>query len=151
MTPFDGPTNLLDALHAESCCRQLVVQSAALADAGDAHGLAALFSVDAELTRPNGQVLRGREAIENAYRERPPARMTAHLVACTLFAEVGQEAARAQTRILLWTGQSDSEAGPYGRDADPRQVMGRFEDVFVKTPQGWRIAIRRAVFDLHRS
>lgn len=149
MTTIENPTSLLHALHTEQCCRELVLQSAALVDAGDAQGLAALFSADAELVRPTGEVLRGRDAIEGAYGGRSAARMTVHFVAGTLFEEAGHESARAQTRILLWTGQTHSDAGPYGRVADPRQVMGRFEDCFVKTPQGWRIAHRRAVFDLH--
>ncbi|MNU86502.1 hypothetical protein D3C71_762660 [compost metagenome] len=149
MTTIESTTSMLHKLYAEQCCRELVLRSAALVDAGDAQGLADLFSADAELVRPTGEVLRGRDAIEGAYRSRSAARMTAHFVAGTFFEEMGRESARAQTRVLLWAGQSNFEAGTYRRVADPIQIMGRFEDRFVKTSQGWRIARRRSVFDLH--
>ena len=139
----------LGALRAEQACRELVLRSAALIDAGDWSGLAALFSVDAELTRPAGPVISGREAIERAYRERPSERLTAHLVCGTLFEEIGPNLARASSRVLLWTADSRSEVGPYGRAASARQLVGSFRDTFVRTSAGWQIGMRRAGFDLH--
>lgn len=140
---------LLPRLLAEAACRELVLRAAALADAGQAEALAALFTTDARLTRPGGLLLQGRDAIARTYRERAPHRLTSHLVCGTLFDSLTGEEARATSRVLLWSGDGRSEVGPYGRPADPRQVVGRFEDRFVNTPEGWRIAERVACFDLH--
>lgn len=136
-------------LQAESACRALVLQAAALADAGDADALAALFSADARLTRPNGAVLQGRDAIAASYRERAAHRLTVHLICGTLFSALEADAARASSHVLLWTSNALRDAGPQGRPADRRQLVGRFVDRFVRLPEGWRIAERVASFDMH--
>ncbi|MDH4393882.1 MAG: nuclear transport factor 2 family protein [Aquabacterium sp.] len=134
---------------AEWACRSLVLRAAALADAGQADGLAALFTPDALLTRPNGVALRGREAIARAYHDRPAHRITAHLVCGTLFDAVGAHQARATSHVLLWVGDARTACGPKGRAAEAQQIVGRFIDHFVADADGWRIAERVACFDLH--
>ena len=146
-TPAD--TTAVARLLAEGACRELVLRAAALADAGQADALAALFTPDARLTRPGGALLQGQEAIAQAYRERPAHRLTVHLVCGTLFNTLAAHEARATSRVLLWSGDARSETGPHGRRADARQLVGRFDDHFVHTPEGWRIAERVACFDLH--
>lgn len=140
---------MVQRLQAESACRELVLRAAATADAGRADALAALFTVDARLTRPDGQRLQGRDAIAQAYRGRPAHRLTAHLVCGTLFDALCEQEARATSRVLLWSGDARNEAGPHGRRAEARQVVGRFTDRFVATAEGWRIAERTATFELH--
>lgn len=144
-----APDAALRRLLAESACRDLVLRGAALADAGDADGLAALFAADAQLTRPDGTVLHGQAAIAAAYRARPPHRLTVHLVCGTLFEELGDHEACATSRVLLWSSDRRLDSGPHGRAAEPRQVVGRFVDRFVRDVHGWRIARRQALFDLH--
>jgi hypothetical protein len=39
--------------------------------------------------------------------------------------------------------------GHFGIPAEPRQLIGEFEDQFVRTDEGWRIATRRARFIMH--
>lgn len=146
-TPDD--TTATARLRAEAACRELVLRAAALADAGRADDLAALFTPDGCLTRPGGALLHGREAIAQAYRERPAHRLTAHLVCGTLFDSLTAHTARGSSRVLLWSGDARSETGPQGRRADARQLVGRFDDHFVHTAEGWRIAGRVACFDLH--
>ena len=72
-----------------------------------------------------------------------------HLVCGTLFHTMTDTEARATSRVLLWSGDARVETGPFGRRADARQLVGRFDDCFVATPEGWRIAERVATFDLH--
>lgn len=159
--PPEAAALTLAQLQAESACRALVLQAAALADAGQPEALAALFTAQGRLTRPSGALLQGREAIAAAYRARPPQRLTAHLVFGTLFLALGADEARATSRVLLWTGTAAPDAGAAdpadtantahiaGRRADARQTVGRFDDHLVRTPEGWRIAERVAVFELH--
>jgi len=144
------PMRTLGQLRAELACRELVLRSAAFIDAGDSLGLASLFSVDAQLQRPAGPLICGREAIELAYRERPSERITAHLICGTLFDELGPNVARARSRVLVWTADARDVAGLQGRAAAARQLVGHFNDTFVRTSAGWRIGLRRAGFDLHR-
>lgn len=139
----------LELLRAEQACRQLVLRAAACADAGDARSLAALFSPDAELVRPGGVPIRGRVAIEAAYRDRPAERMTVHLVCGTLFDEVRADRAAATSRVLLWSGDARGPAGTHGRAAEPRQIIGSFRDRFMRSAEGWLIAWRTASFDLY--
>jgi len=137
-------------LLAEQACRDVVLQTAARTDAGDAQGFAALFMPDALLVRPSGQKLQGSEAIAAAYRSRPAGRITRHLICGTCVTASGPEVIEAVTQVLLWVGEAASDAGAYGRPA-LQQVLGAFDDRFVCTAQGWRIARRTASFALHAS
>jgi len=129
-------------------CRDLVLRSAACVDAGDAAGLAALFTADATLARPDGTVLHGRSAIADAYARRPAGRITRHLVCGTLFDTLGEDQAEATSQVLLWTADADQPPGPHGRPAHPLQRLGHFSDRFARTAAGWRIGHRQAGFDL---
>lgn len=138
----------LERLLVEQACRDLVQQAVARTDAQDHDGFAALFTADAVLVRPNGQALNGRHAIVASYRERPANRITRHLLCGTGFTRCDDEVAEATTQVLLWTGDANDEAGAFGRRS-PRQVLGAFEDRFVRSAEGWRIAHRVASFTLY--
>jgi uncharacterized protein (TIGR02246 family) len=140
---------LVDKLAAKQVCRDLVLQAAALTDTQQYEAFAALFADDGELVRPGGQPLQGRTAIVESYRARPAGRITRHLVTNTLVHLDSPTAAHAISTVLLWTGSASDEAGPFGRRAHPRQVVGEFEDRFVLTAGGWRIRRREARFLLH--
>ena len=139
----------LQRLLIENACRNLVLHAAAHADAHEPDLLAACFTDDAVLVRPNAQPLQGREAIRQAYAQRPADRLTRHLVAHTRVAIESALMAQAHSCVLLWTGSLADEPGPQGRPAQPRQVLGEFDDHCVLTPAGWRIARRDARFVLH--
>ena len=151
MTPGAEVRSLapIDRLLIESACRDLVARAAAFTDAPDAARFAALFTADARLLRPNGDVLDGPAAIEAAYRARPAERITRHLVAHSVVEIESPTAARATSCILLWSGSQGDAAGPFGRPAAARQVVGEFDDRFALAPDGWRIARREARFILH--
>jgi uncharacterized protein (TIGR02246 family) len=139
----------LQHLLIENACRGLVLRAARFADANEPALLAALFTDDAVLVRPNAQPLQGREAIRYAYAQRPQARITRHLVAQALVEVESAVVAHARSCVLLWTGSQADEPGPQGRPAQARQVLGEFDDRCVLTPAGWRIARRDARFVLH--
>ena len=142
-------TDALQRLLDESACRELVLRAAALADSGQSDALAALFTSDAHLTRPNGEQIAGREAIARTYADRPAHRMTVHLVCGTLFDEVGLGHAQATSRVLLWSADLRTDSSQQGRAAEGRQIVGRLVDRFRRDAEGWRIARRVACFDLH--
>lgn len=133
----------------QHACTELVLRAAARADAGDVAGLAQLFAPQGMLSRPNAQPLEGRDAIEAAYAQRPPTRITRHLITNTLVNVESPTQARALSYVLLWAGSADDAAGPHGRPVHGRPMVGEFEDVFSLEPQGWRILRREARFVLH--
>ena len=133
-------------------CRELIEKSVQYVDDGDARTFADLFTDDAVLVRPDGQAIEGREAIFQAYVARAPERMTRHLVTNVVLEAVGPARLSARSYVLLWTGSTRDEAGPGGRPADSRQLVGEFADQLVRGPDGhWRIRRREACFVLHSS
>ncbi|VVD63542.1 nuclear transport factor 2 family protein [Pandoraea cepalis] len=145
LTPGVDPQSL-DALLAKQACHDLVMRFVACNDRRDAQGLAALFAEAGVLVRPNGDALIGPVVIAAAYAQRPVDRLTRHLVGNVLIDVTSPTRAIGSSTVLLWSGSAHDVPGPFGRPAQGRQVMGEFEDTFVRTAQGWRIARREARF-----
>jgi len=137
-------------LAAKLACQDLIVKFAVLNDARDAAGLAELFADDGVMIRPDGSRLEGRAVIAAAYADKPADRLTCHLVANVLVDVQSENEASGTSSVLLWSASAADEAGPFGRPAAARQVVGEFHDRFVKTESGWRIAERRARFTMVR-
>lgn len=141
----------IDRLLARQACLDLVLRAAAFADAGDAQALAQLFAEDGQLQRPGGEVLGGRTAIAAAYSRRPAGRMTRHLVTNTLVELQGPDRASARSHVLLWSCDEADAITPHGRPAQPRQLVGEFDDTFGRGPEGrWLITRRVARFVMYR-
>lgn len=141
-------TGEITAWMAQQACRDLVVQAAACIDAQDYEAFAALFLPDGELQRPGDSPLHGRAAILAAYRARPADRITRHVVTNTRVDLESESLARVSSLVLLWSGSLTSPAGPFGRPAQPRRVLGEFDDRLVQVSEGWHIARRIARFVL---
>jgi ketosteroid isomerase-like protein len=139
----------MQTLLIERACSRLVLLAAAHADHHRAAEFAALFAPDALLSRPNAEALHGREAIREAYAQRPASRISRHVVTNICVDVLSTTEARAISTVLLWAGSADDEPGPRGRPAQAGQVLGEFDDRFVLTPEGWRIVARQASFLLH--
>ncbi len=140
----------IEEVLAREACRNLVLDAAAAVDAREPDTLAALFTEDAVLTRPSGEPLRGRAAIRDVYAQRPPTRITRHVVSnlrVTLAAD--GHSARVQSLVLLWSGDEADAAGAQGRPAKGPQVLGEFDDRMVHSAGRWSIAQRHASFLLH--
>lgn len=142
----------LAALVAEAECRNLVLLAAQAVDSGDGGGFAAMFLPEGVLVRPDGSELRGRDAIEQAYRARDPNRLTEHLI-CNHRIEVDVAAGTAVSRckVLLWCSEHTAELTPKGRLASAMTQVGEMLDMLQHTPEGWRIRSRQARFVLYRS
>jgi hypothetical protein len=133
----------------EAACRRLVLQAAAHTDANRPAELAALFTADAVLIRPNAAPLHGPDAIRDAYASRPADRISRHLVTGTRVDVQSADEAHATSLVLVWFGSTDDAPGPKGRPVRGEQAVGEFDDHFVRTTDGWRIARREARFVLH--
>ena len=64
-----------DVLVIERACERLVLDFVDRSDKQDYEGLAALFTSNASLVRPNGESLTGAAAILKSYQSRPAGRI----------------------------------------------------------------------------
>ena len=134
----------------QAFCKDLVARAAYFTDQQDHDAFVELFTEDAQLARPGGTWLNGRDEILVSYRAKPADRITRHLVSNTVFLDTQADSAQAISYVLLWSTSADSASEAFGRKANARQVLGEFHDSFVKTERGWRIAKREAVFIMYK-
>ena len=142
----DGPDTALDTAAVERACERLVLDSAAHNDSKDWAALAALYTPDARLERPSGQVVEGREAIEAAYRAGPADRQARHVCTNITITVGGPAEATGTTTVVLyaWTAPPPGETGDGELPTFPPPALGEFVDSFALTEQGWRISARQA-------
>lgn len=146
----EGALSAAEIAAIEHACRGLVVDSVHMVDTQNYEGLAALFNEDATFTRPTGEQVKGRDGILKAYQARPKGRVTRHLCGNIRIKVDSSERAHGTAYIVLYTANAEEVPdGHFGIKADPRQLIGEFDDEFVRTSAGWRLAARRAKFVLH--
>src|ERR1700683_4329716 len=106
---------------------ELITRYAALNDAGDWDGVAALYTEAGRMSRPNApeESIAVPAAILAAFRARP-ARTSRHIVANVLVTLDSETDARASSQILLFT-----------QSATP-PLIGTYHDRLINTAQGWR-------------
>ncbi|MGS0604082.1 nuclear transport factor 2 family protein [Xanthomonas oryzae pv. oryzicola] len=117
-------------------CEQTIRRFALYNDRHDHAGLAALFTDDGVFARPSAPdaPVRGREAIWQAFRERPP-RTTCHLMLNTLVSVQSHTLAHAQSHVLLYTADDSSTPPPW--TAQSPALLGSFDDALVLDQGRW--------------
>jgi hypothetical protein len=142
----------VEALVIERACEKLIYEFAEAIDVrNDAH-LANLFTEDATYARPTdpNTVISGRDTIVKTFEARPGGRVTRHVCSNVRIVVDSPTRAHGVSRVVLIAGPSEPAAHPqFGYQADTRQLIGEFDDEFVKTPQGWRFSSRRGRVILH--
>jgi uncharacterized protein (TIGR02246 family) len=134
----------------ERACERLVLDFAYFSDSQNHDALAALFTPDAIMVRPNGDSLAGREAIRKAYQARPAGRITRHICTNIRITVESPDLARGLTYAIVYSATADRlPEAHFGIGADPRHLIGEFEDEFARTDEGWRIQFRTARFVMH--
>jgi uncharacterized protein (TIGR02246 family) len=129
--------NAFDELLIGRACERLIADSAVFNDQREWAALAALYTPDGVVVRPNGQRLDGRAAIEAAYAGGAADRVTRHLCANVRVDVDDADSAHATTTVLIVSATR-------GDDHSVTFRAGEFADRFVRTAEGWRIAERRA-------
>ncbi len=128
---MDAAARLVD----ERACERLILDYAALNDAGDWDGVAALYTADGRMSRPTApdDFVEGREVICAAFKARPP-RTTRHICA-NIRVYLDGDAATATSQIMLFTA------------ADKVPLVGSYQDRMIRTAGGWRFTERRGSLD----
>jgi ketosteroid isomerase-like protein len=121
---------------AERAIERLILDYAALNDAGDWDGVAAMYTANGRMSRPVApdDYIEGRDAILAAFKARPP-RTTRHICANIRVTVESEDSAVASSQIMLFTG------------ADQAPMVGSYHDRLVRTEAGWRFAERRGSLD----
>ena len=134
----------------EQSCERLVLDFAYFSDHRENEALAELFTSDGTMTRPSGDTLVGRPAILKEYQSRPAGRITRHLCTNIRIVVESEDHARGLTyAVVYYAVANEPPLQHFGRKVEPRQLIGEFEDEFVRTDDGWKIASRRACFVMH--
>lgn len=126
----------MDLLTAERACERLIIDYAALNDAGDWAAVAALYVTDGRMSRPTApdDFVEGRDAILAAFNARP-TRASRHICANIRVTVSPGGTATATSQILLFTGP------------DQAPKVGSYQDRLTLTADGWRFVERRGSLD----
>ena len=142
----------LEVLVIERACERLINEFFEAIDVrNDAH-LDNLFTTDATYARPTdpNTVMSGRDTIRKAFESRPTGRVTRHTCSNVRVTVESADRATGVSRVVLYTGPDQPPPHPqFGYKADARILVGEFDDVFVKSPEGWRFSSRRGRVLLH--
>ncbi len=128
-------------------CERLTVEYCQLIDHGEAAKTAELFAQDGVLDLGRGE-WRGREAIREAMAARDALvnRISRHICNNFFITSISEDRVSATTYLSLY--RSDVQPGDVvGKVVGPA-VLGEYEDVFVRTDEGWRIGHRVCRVDL---
>ena len=130
-----------------TACEALVHRYCVLVDSGHAAAVVDLFTDDAVWSAP-GIEMRGRDQLRQGFetRQRQTERVSRHV--CTTFDLTRTGEDRAEGTVYLTLYRYDLPAGEQ-RPVPLRgpALVGTYEDVFERGPDGWRIADRRLVVD----
>ncbi|MEP7349815.1 MAG: nuclear transport factor 2 family protein [Sphingorhabdus sp.] len=128
--------DMITRIIAERACEKLIIDYAALNDAGDWDAVAGFYTDDGRMSRPTApdDFVEGRAAILAAFKNRP-ARTTRHICSNIRVTVESEDGATAASQILLFTG------------SDQAPLVGSYVDRLVLTGQGWRFAERRGSLD----
>jgi hypothetical protein len=136
----------LEVLAIERACERLIYEFFEAIDTRNDRHLANLFIADCTYARPiePNTIISGIENVVKAFEARPAGRVTRHICSNLRITVESAARARGNHRVVLITGPTEPPAHPqFGFKADARQLIGEFDDEFVKTADGWRFASRR--------
>jgi hypothetical protein len=136
----------LEVLTVERACERLIYEFFEAIDTRNDRHLEKLFIADCTYARPiePNTIISGIENVVKAFEARPGGRVTRHICSNVRITVESATRARGSHRVVLITGPTEPAAHPqFGFKADARQLIGEFDDEFVKAPDGWRFASRR--------
>jgi ketosteroid isomerase-like protein len=124
----------------EHACTQLAMEYARSIDFRDYDNIGNLFTEDAVLFI--GQRLEGRDAIASAIKQRPGELRSRHVITNVFVDVVDERHARGICYLTLYRhqGPESLQRGPV--DLRGPAAVGHYEDSYVRTTKGWRIANR---------
>lgn len=139
----------LQRLLIERACERLVLQFAQYNDYKQHDALEALFVEDCEFARPLDPThpYYGRKAVAAIFRNRKPI-MTQHVMTNILIDVVSDDEARGRSYVTMASNPDPDRSTP--KDSGG-VFFGAFDDVFVRTAEGWKFKSRHGSLALIQS
>jgi hypothetical protein len=142
----------LEILAIERACERLIFEFAEALDLRNERQLEHLLTDDCTYARPTdpNTIITGRDTLVKMFEVRPTGRVTRHLCSNVRITVDSPTRAHGVSRVVLVAGPTDAPAhAQFGYKSDARQLIGEYDDEFVKTPAGWRFSSRRGRVILH--
>jgi len=132
------------AAEIERECSRLVLLFTELVDSGRYEQLKDVFAPDGLFYRPaEPERAMTVDDVIASYRMRLTPHVAMHMVTNVFITPESDSTASGSARILFFAAPTEA-ANEVGRGRKATmQLVGRFSDRFVRTPQGWRFAERR--------
>ena len=124
-------------------CENLVMDYARHRDHAQGAALAQLFTEDAELS-VNGETFIGRKALLTRFAA-PATQRFRHMMSNVQITVTGHKQAIGVSYALIFVGPIDKQNPDAPITVSNFVAMGEYQDTFVLTDAGWRIASRRFV------
>lgn len=121
-------------------CELLAMEFAYAVDHREIDKVVAVFAPDATFER-RGEILRGHAEIRAAQEKRPAQLVTRHLCSTMRFEVLDAEHATASVYFVLFRHEGPTQ-GP--APLSQPETVGEYQDDYVLTDAGWRIARRVA-------
>lgn len=131
----------LERLAAAHACERLVVRFHRLTNANEHLAVADLFTDDAVWHQPVMGELHGLTAIRAYLGGKLAGALTRHVITNIAIDVTDADSA---TGIAYFTHYHAEVGGPVPAPSTNPMSVGRYDDSFVRTAQGWRFAARRA-------
>jgi hypothetical protein len=125
----------------EQDCHELIISFTHCLDHGESERAVSLFTSDG-VWRRAGKSLTGRDQILASLRERKATSLVRHFTANIKIEVMDENNAEGVTYYTAYQG--DAETAPLALPLPLRLPLsiGEWHDKFVRTPSGWRIALR---------
>lgn len=135
----------------EAACYALCAEYAEIIDSQDWPRLVEIFAEDAAFALPIGskEPIRGADKIVAMFQSRPRGRLTQHLISNFRVRMETIDTAVGTCRVLLFTSDLSEPETPEGRKTASKQMMGTYQDRYVRTKNGWRFAERVGGITFH--
>jgi SnoaL-like domain len=129
----------------ESACHALCVDYADIFDGQEYLRLRDFFAEDAVFARPTKpqEPICGAENIVASFESRPRDRLTQHFVTNIRVHVESPTSATGSCRIPLYVSDTSEPETPEARKVAPKQIIGVYQDRYVRTKDAWRFAERR--------
>lgn len=124
-------------------CENLVMDYARHRDQAQGAALAQLFTEDAELS-VNGETFIGKKALLTRFAA-PATHRFRHMMSNVHITVTGHKQATGVSYALIFAGPIDKQNPDASITVSNFVAMGEYQDTFVLTDAGWRIASRRFV------
>ena len=138
--------NLVDATMAwlvdRAQIRELTARYNRCFDDGDPEGYAATFTEDGAMEVDGGPVTTGRAALAEMVRRTPYG--IVHVTVDAIIEVDGDRAVQDVTFLVVARPSADT---PADKRKSRLQRTGRYHDLLVRTPEGWRFERRTATLD----